>query len=213
MVVVANTHIFGGGPYSVAGGKMAREVGKPQRTLAEIAIARRKGGVKIGKTFRPGMVQPFMPKKITEPYHPSGNSVCYMIQTAHLMGCDPIYLLGFTLQSGTPYHFGKVNPVTRKGAFYDIDPPMHWLQWYESCYPGRVKVCSGWSGPIYEVFQLERFHAEEAEGPDAERNESDQRSGSDAQVERPGSRGDEPARDDGQGSQSLQGEEETNWVW
>lgn len=173
MVVVANKHIFGGGPYSVAGGKMIREVGKPLRTMAEITVKPRKGGRKVGKVYRAGVSPPFMPEKMTEPFHPGGNSVCYMIQTAHLMGCDPIYLLAFTLESGTPYHFGKVNPVTRTGAFYDPDPPLDWLRWYEERYPGRVRVCSGWSGPIYDVFQLERFDAvqEEAQGQDAERHE------------------------------------------
>lgn len=198
--MVANKHIFGGGPYSVAGGKMAREIGKPQRTMVEIKIKQRKAGRKVGPAqYRAGLEPPFMPEKPTDFYHPGGNSVCYLIQTAHLMGCDPIYLLGFTMQSGTPYHFGRINPVTKRGAFWDVIPPMDWLKWYEGRYPGRVRVCSGWSGPIYEVFKLERFDESDA----TERDESEANSEDGAGVQRPGPDGDVSPRDGESGKQEV----------
>jgi hypothetical protein len=101
------------------------------------------------------MVPPFMPKRITDPYHPGGNSLCYMIQTAHLMGCSPIYCLGFTLENGTGYFFGLENPVTNRRSFY-ADPvrAIEWLRWYRSQWPGRVKLWPGWSGPVYEALEV-----------------------------------------------------------
>lgn len=210
MVVVANKGIFGGGAYSVAGGKMARELGKPVRTLAEISVRARRKGKKVGPLqYRAGCEPAYMPEKITDQYHPGGNSVCYLIQTAHLMGCDPIYLLGFTMESGTPYHFGRINPVTKRGAFWDVVPPMDWLRWYESRYPARVMVCSGWSGPIYDVFKLERFHESEA----IDRHESEAHGGDVSGVQQSGQGSDASAGDDQARSQSGLPRQEETPVW
>lgn len=151
-VVVAKT-IFGGGPYSTTHSRQLRMVGGGERRLTEITIKRAKGGFRDQRgVFRASITPPFMPEKPSDPYHPGANSVCFAIQTAHLMGCNPIYLLGFTLQSGTGYHFGLQNPILKTRSFYVAEIPLNWLKWYESCYPGRVKLWPGWSGPIYEVF-------------------------------------------------------------
>ena len=130
-------------------------VGQKKVQVSEITIGPAKGGMR-GKdgVWRPSRVPPFMPEKITDPYHPGGNSVCYMIQTAHLMGCDPIYLLGFTLASGSGYFFGTTNPVTGKRSVYDSDRALDWLKWYQNRYPGRVKLWPGWAGPIYDVLEV-----------------------------------------------------------
>jgi len=155
MVVIASRHIFGGGPYSVAGSSQLKFVGRKKWPVSEITIGRPGPGRRDrGGVYRPGWVAPFMPKKITEPYHPGGNSVCYMIQTAHLMGCDPIYLLGFTLLPGSGYFFGSSNPVTRVRSVYDTDRALDWLRWYQERYPSRVKLWPGWQGPIYEALEV-----------------------------------------------------------
>lgn len=137
-------------------------VGQRKWPVSEITIGKARGGVR-GKdgVYRAGWVDPFLPKKITDPYHPGGNSACYTIQTAHLMGADPIILLGFTLQSGSGYFFGLDNPVTRKRSLYDTARALHWLRWYESRYPGRAKLWPGWQGPIYDV--LETVDEDEAQ--------------------------------------------------
>lgn len=160
MACVVSKHIFGGGVYSTTHNKLLKMVGSGQRHLAEIVVKRRGRGMRMPNGAYRANVEPnWMPEKITDPYHPGGNSLCYLIQTAHLMGFDSIYAMGFTLQSGTPYAFGRTNPVTRRKAFYDGEVPLLWLRWYEARYPGRVRLLPGWSGPIYEVFQTEGFDA------------------------------------------------------
>jgi hypothetical protein len=162
--------MFGGGPYSTAHSKQLRMIGRGYRPLAEIIVKMPSGGKRNSKTggiVYPN-VDPYMPKKITDPYHPGGNSVCYMIQTAHLMGCDPIYLLGFTLMSGSGYHFGMDNPVTRRRSFYEADRPLTWLRWYEKNWPGRVRLWPDWQGPIYEVFQRHEAQGQDQDQSDPE---------------------------------------------
>jgi len=158
--VVANkSAIGGGGVYSVAGGKLARMVGKKLWPVAEIEVMRSRGGVR-GKDgiFRAGWVDPFMPKKLTEPFHPSGNSVCYMIQLAHLMGANPIHLLGFTLQNGLGYQHGRTNPVTGRTTFYaDPERALTYLRWLNERFPDRIFCDPDWGNtPVGEVFQVRR---------------------------------------------------------
>jgi hypothetical protein len=158
MACVVSKHIFGGGVYSTTHNRLLKMVGSGQRKLCEITVQRRGRGIRLPNgVYRANMEEPYMPEKLTDPYHPGGNSICFMIQTAHLMGFDPIYAMGFTLESGSPYAFGRTNPVTRKASFYDGEVPLHWLRWYEARYPGRVRLMPGWSGPVYEVFQTEGF--------------------------------------------------------
>lgn len=100
---------------------------------------------------------PYLPDKITDSYHPSGNSLCYAIQTAHLMGCNPIYALAFTLKSGSGYFHGLSNPVTRTRSVYDEDRALSWLRWYSAQHPNRVRLLPGWDGPIYSVLPTEKL--------------------------------------------------------
>ena len=96
-----------------------------------------------------------MPKSLDDDYHPTGNSIGYTIQTAHLMGSEEIYCLGFTLKSGSPYFFGSnQNPVTKRTSIYDTHRALAWLEWYESKWPGRARLVEGWDGPVYDVLQV-----------------------------------------------------------
>jgi hypothetical protein len=162
MVIVANKAIFGGeGPYSAKGSKMLRMVGRRTWAVSQIRVKSLKG-VK-GKVeqveglgvFHRNIHPPYMPAQITEPYHPGGNSLCYTIQTAHLMGCDPIYALAFTLKSGTGHFHGLTNPATKVRSVYDATRALDWLKWYEASFPRRVRLLPEWEGPIYDVFKTE----------------------------------------------------------
>ena len=127
-------------------------VGSRRWPVAEITIQKAKPTMRNqkGEIVR-AHTAPFMPKTFKDAYHPGGNSLCYMIQTAHLMGCAPIYCLGFTLSNGSGYFFGLENPVKRRRSFYsDPSRAMDWLSWYNSKHPGRAKLWPGWSGPIYD---------------------------------------------------------------
>ena len=160
-MIVANKGIFGGeGPYSARGAKMLRMVGRRTWPVSEIRIRSLHnvpGKRGAGGVWHRNIHPPFMPEKISEPYHPGGNSLCYTIQTAHLMGCSPIYCLGFTLKSGTGHFFGLTNPATRIRSIYDEGRALDWLQWYETAFPRRVRLLPGWEGPIYDVFSTETF--------------------------------------------------------
>lgn len=165
LVIVANAGIFGGGasPYSAAGSRMLRMVGQRTWPVAMIRIRSLKGvpGQRVEKkgvgVWHRNIHPPYLPDRITDAYHPGGNSLCYTIQTAHLMGCNPIYALGFTLQSGSGYFHGLTNPATRARSLYDEDRALSWLRWYEAQHPNRVRLLPGWEGPIYDVFATETF--------------------------------------------------------
>lgn len=160
-MIVANSKIFGGGAYSVAGSNMLRMVGNKRWPIAGISIQPAAKGVKRKKDghLRREITPAFMPETFRDDYHPTGNSLGYMIQTAHLMGCDPIYCLGFTLANGTGYFHGLENPSTKKRSIYDSDRLFDWLRWYRRMWPGRAKLWPGWSGPVYDVLEV----ADEAE--------------------------------------------------
>lgn len=65
-----------------------------------------------------------------------------------------IYCLGFTLKSGSRYFFGTdKNPVTKRGSIYDTHRALDWISWYESSWPGRVRVIEGWDGPVYDILK------------------------------------------------------------
>lgn len=156
LVVVASKHIFGGGPYSIVGSHQLKTIGQKKWPVAEITIGAAGAALRRpnGQIVRP-TPKPFMPETIRHPYHPGGNSVCFMVQTAHLMGCNPIYLLGFTMMSGTGYFFSLENPATKKRSFYsDPDRALSWLSWYQKQFPGRLKLWPGWSGPIYNAVEV-----------------------------------------------------------
>ena len=136
------------------GTAIARQIGTKRIQPYHIRIARPKGTMLCDDGVRRnGISPPFMPESLAAEYHPGGNSVCYTIQTAHLMGAGEIFLLGFTLKSGSHYEFGDKNPVTKRGSIYDTHRALAWLSWYESKWPGRARVTEGWGGPIYDVLQ------------------------------------------------------------
>jgi hypothetical protein len=148
--------LFGGGPYSTAGSMQARMVGKRRWPITKVRVNRPKGGKTVGGVYRNHWADPYLSEGFDGGLHPGGNSVCYQIQIAHLMGCDPIYLLGFTLANGSTYFFGRENPVEKRPPLYEVDRAMVWLKWYEEQYPGRVRLIPGWDGPITEVFEVDR---------------------------------------------------------
>ncbi len=137
---------------------MLKLVGAPKlMTKVEFAIAPpARGGRRLGKHWHNTAVAPYQPAHMDEPFHPSGNSLCYAIQWAILMGADPIYLLGFTLQSGSPYPWGSANPVTQRPSYYDLPRAIDFLAFIERTYPGRVRPLAGWEGPLYSVFRSEQ---------------------------------------------------------
>lgn len=162
MVILANAGIFGSkSPYSAAGSNALRMVGNKKWPIYKISIRSMRG--KPGKIVdRKGLgiwhrniCEPYLPKKFTDEFHPGGNSLCFGIQTAHLMGCDPIYCLAFTLKPGTGYFHGLTNPVTKQRSNYDVVRALDWLQWYEGSFPRRVRLLPGWEGPVYDVFATE----------------------------------------------------------
>ena len=111
--------------------------------------------IKGGGVWHRNIHPPYIPEHITEHYHPGGNSLCYSIQTAHLMGCHPIYAMAFTLQSGTGYFHGLTNPATRTRSLYDTERALSWLRWYENNFPGKVRLVPGWEGPLSDIFSTE----------------------------------------------------------
>jgi hypothetical protein len=153
LVVVANQGIFGQGVFSMKGEAIARQVGRKRIQPYHIRIARPKGTVLYDDGVRRnGVSKAFMPKSLTDEYHPGGNSLCYSIQTAHLMGIEKIYCLGFTLKSGSRYFFGtEQNPVTKRASIYDTHRALDWLAWFQASWPGRAHVTEGWDGPVYDV--------------------------------------------------------------
>jgi hypothetical protein len=163
MGVVVNKGIFGGGVYSTAHGRRLRMVGRGERQMAEITIQPLRRGVRTqnGK-WKLNSVPPYLPKSVTDQFHPSGNSLCFAIQLAHVMDCNPIYAVGFTLQTGLGYFFGRTNPVTRKTSHYEQDRALEFCRWYEKQFPGRVLLDPSFGGPIREVFSEAKFDAREA---------------------------------------------------
>jgi len=149
-----------------------RMVGRSEPRLFEITIGKPKGLRHcIDGKQRLGIVPPYMPESLREPLHPGGNSLCYALQIATLMGAGTIYLMGFTLLSGSRYFFGGKNPVLNRPAIYDSERSLHWLRWFESCYPGKALLVPGWDGPLNQVFQhadLKRMLEERRGGAEVE---------------------------------------------
>jgi hypothetical protein len=200
MVVVAGANIFGGGVFSTAHARRMKMVGQGQRAITEIRI-KSLGGAKRTKTghIEFATVPPFMPTSASEPFHPGANSLCFAIQLAHLMGCDPIYAVGFTLQNGVGYHFGHTNPVTKRTTFYEQKRALAWCEWHSKTFPGRVRLDPGFSGPIYDIFPKANFDAIQeparSHAPDDGRREPESRDQHAA--------AEEPVRHDGDGHRPL----------
>jgi len=131
-----------------------RVVGKRTVYPTQISIEPTRGGRRLpsGQYRRTGLA-PYCPKTAGEAYSFGGNSLCYALQTAKILGCNRAYLLGFTLANGAGYFFGAENPVTRKKTFYDADVPMEWCRWFASRYPGYARLLPGFGGPIEDIFE------------------------------------------------------------
>lgn len=155
MVVVANKGIFGDLTFSMRGEAIARLIGSKRINPYHIRIAQPKGTVLFPDGVRRnGITESFMPESLADEFHPGGNSVCYWIQLAHLMGASDIYLLAFTIKPGSGYQWGNnTNPVTGRASIYDTRRALEWLVWYEAKWPGRARLVEGWSGPINDVLQ------------------------------------------------------------
>jgi hypothetical protein len=139
-----------------------RMVGGEQRTLSEIGISRLTGAHRAKNgTMSYALMPPFIPTTLRQDLHHGGNSLCFAIQIAHLMGADPIYAVGFTLQNGSNYFFSRTNPVTRKPTVYQHERALAWLAWYQSKFPGRVLLDPSFNGPVYDVFKKANFDARE----------------------------------------------------
>jgi hypothetical protein len=165
---VVNRGIFGGGVFSVARGRQVRIVGGKERRLSEIGIRQLKGAKRNQKSgeVEYAIMEPFLPRSLREDFHHGGNSLCFAIQLAHLMGANPIYLVGFTLQNGIGYFFGRTNPVTRRTTIYQHERALAWCRWYAKMHPGRVLLDPSFSGPIYDVFPKANFDARQATAGD-----------------------------------------------
>jgi hypothetical protein len=152
MVVVANQRMFGGGVYSTAHARKARMIGRSERRIAGISVepVSCRGRNKDG-SIRWAESPARMPKRLSDPFHPGANSLCFAVQLAHLMGCNPIVAVGFTLQNGLSYFFGRNNPVTGTTTVYETKRALAWLRWYGEQWPGRLQLDPSFDGPVYEV--------------------------------------------------------------
>lgn len=157
-----NRGIFGGGAFSVHRSYAAKRVGTSQK-IYEIDIPPVSGAFrqKNGR-MKYNLGKPFLPTTFREKFCNGANSLVFAIQVAHLLQADPIYAVGFTLQSGTGYFYGRNNAVRNKPAEYEGDLALEWCRWFEKSYPGRVKLDPLFSGPIYDVFK--RATDEELQG-------------------------------------------------
>lgn len=140
-----------------------RYVGGPARVMAEIRIkpskrARRSREGKIVYEHEP----PYLPKTFADEFHPSANSLCFGLQLAHLMGARRIFAIGFTLQNGIGYHFGRINPVTRRTTFYEQERALAFCRWFEQRFPGRVLLDPSFDGPVYSCFGKADFMRDKA---------------------------------------------------
>jgi hypothetical protein len=164
---VVSRGIFGGGVFSVARGRQVRIVGGVERHISEIGIRPLRGAHRARDgSMQYAMQEPFLPRSLREELHHGGNSACFAVQLAHLMGADPIFLVGFTLQNGGNYFFANTNPVTRRATLYQSERALAWLRWYEKMFPGRVQLDPSFNGPIYDVFKKANFDARQATSGD-----------------------------------------------
>lgn len=158
-MVLTSQHIWGGSQYNT-GARHLRVIGKNLPRIYNFKIRRGSGRmVRRGGRVDREIVASYFPSSYREPFHPGGNSLCFALQHAALMRAERVFLMGFTLDSGQPYHFGRMNPVTRKPSFWQAERPMAFLRWVEQERPGWVRLLPGWTGPLYDepVFQTAEF--------------------------------------------------------
>lgn len=155
--------IFGGGVFSTRHASKMRMIGSKIRQVTEIRIK----PSKVVRRVKNGTVAyqdepPYVPKSAGDVFHPGGNSLCFGIQLAQAMGCGPIYAVGFTLQNGGGYFFGRTNPVTRRATFYSQDRCLEWCRWHAKAFPGMVRTDATFPGPIRDIFPEANFDAIQA---------------------------------------------------
>lgn len=174
MVALVNEAILSssGSPYGKRSENLAvRMLGKQRsQSICTYRIERIRGGQRRGRVWAPNYPPPRLPKTYAEAFHPTGNSMAYCLQHAHLMGAKEIYLMGFTLRPGSAYEFGRFNPVTKKPSFYEqsaIESVISFCQHFEKAFPGRARLVKGWEGPIYQagVFQVVDLGRTESKTP------------------------------------------------
>lgn len=123
-----------------------------------------RGGKIVNRKWVASVQPPFVPKRYTDEFHNTGNSIGYCVQHAHLMGAAEIVLLGFTLQAGSPYEDGRMNPLTNRPSIYATERSIDYLRWFAQQFPGRVRLGKGWDGPLYEARLFEEIDLDTPEG-------------------------------------------------
>jgi hypothetical protein len=172
MGVVVGSNIFGGGVFSTAHARRLKMVGRGERRIAEIRIQPAHGAKRDQKgQIRFNVVPPFAPRSARDVFHPSANSLCYAIQLACVMGCSPIYAVGFTLQNGLGYFFGRSNPVTKRTTVYEQERALEWCRWHARQFPARVQLDPSFQGPVYDIFPKANF--DEVQAPSGSRPPDD----------------------------------------
>ncbi len=141
--------------YSAKSPNVARMLGKEGPHIVHFRIASPIGrgwrDPATGFFHRPAD-PPHLVNTADEAFHFGGNSVCYAIQWAHLMGASACYLMGFTLQSGTGYFFMPEGQVPTKGSgIYETDRAIAFLRLVQEQKPGWLHLVDGWTGPIYDL--------------------------------------------------------------
>lgn len=167
VLAVVNKKIFGGGIMSPSHSRHLRMIGQGEARRVEIEIESCSASQK-----RPNRI----PANFADPLHPGGNSLCYAVQIAHLMGADQIVAVGFTLKSGSRYQHKGGNPATRceTARYGDISRPMSWLSWYCNTFPGKLALDVTFEGPLYELPETiaPRFRGEpDPQGQDGQKGE------------------------------------------
>jgi hypothetical protein len=157
-IVICTTAIFGkGSVYSAKSPNVARQLGinqGPHRCHFRIHMPD-KGGWRDPQTgiFHRPMSEPFSVSDPNQPFHYGGNSLCYALQWAEIMGASSAILMGFTLNSGSGYFFlpeGQ-RPTRNSGIDYEPNRVMMSLRALEARKPGWAKVVDGWDGPLYDL--------------------------------------------------------------
>lgn len=102
--------------------------------------------------FHRPMDAPFLIDDPAEHFYFGGNSLCYALQWAHVMGASAVYLMGFTLQSGSSYFFlPEGQKPTKHSGIYSLDRALAFLRLVEERKPGWMRLVDGWAGPIYDL--------------------------------------------------------------
>lgn len=138
-----NKKLFGAGVISPAQSRLLRMIGRGEARRVEISIE---------DCSASQIKPPRIPKSLEDPLHPGGNSLCYAVQVAHLMGAARIVAVGFTLQTGSRYQHEGGNPATRleTAKYGNIKRPLSWLAWYCRKFPARMQLDATFSGPLYD---------------------------------------------------------------